>query len=93
MIKVNKDNLITFLDENILTPAEHHPNATDIIRKKVRGTRMRLNDLDTSEKVELFFWNAMASDNGIDSYTKLKEIGAKTFEDIRLEFKKLCGRK
>jgi len=93
MIKANKDILITFLDENILTPAENHPNATDIVKKKVRGTRMRLNDLDTSEKVELFFWNAMTSDNGIDSYTKLKEIGVKTFEDIRLEFKKLCGRK
>jgi len=34
VITVNKDNLITFLDENILTPAEHNHNATDTIRKK-----------------------------------------------------------
>ena len=35
----------------------------------------------------------MASDNGIDSYSKIKGIGAKTFEDVRMEFKKMCRRK
>jgi hypothetical protein len=35
----------------------------------------------------------MASDNGIDSYTKFKEAGFDTFEDVRAEFKALCGSK
>jgi hypothetical protein len=53
---------------------------------------MRLNELRTAEKVEEFFWNAMATDNGIDTYTRIKRIGAPTFEDVRAEFKILCGR-
>ena len=90
---VSKEELIAFLDENVLIPAENHPQADETIKRKVRITRTRLNSLDSSEKVEEFFWNSMASDTGIDSYTKIKGIGAKTFEDVRLEFKKLCGRK
>jgi hypothetical protein len=90
---VSKEKLIDFLDENVLTPAENHPHATEIIKKKVCITRVRLKNLSTPEKVEEFFWSSMASDNGIDSYSKIKSIGAKTFEDVRLEFKKLCGRK
>jgi folylpolyglutamate synthase/dihydropteroate synthase len=92
-MQVSKEKLIIFLDENVLIPAENHPQTTEVIKKKVRTTRMRLNNLSTPEQVEEFFWSAMASDNGIDSYTKIKDIGAKTFEDVRLEFKKLCGRK
>ena len=90
---ISKEELVAFLDENVLSPAENHPHATEIIKKKVRTTRMRLNNQSTPEKVEEFFWSSMASDNGIDSYTKIKGIGAKTFEDVRLEFKKLCKRK
>lgn len=53
---------------------------------------MRLNQLQSANKVEEFFWNAMATDNGIDSYTKISKMGALTFEDVRLEFKRKCGR-
>ena len=53
---------------------------------------MRLSNLRSAEKVEEYFWHSMASDNGIDSYTKIKAIGAVTFEDVRSEFKRLCGR-
>jgi len=91
-MKATKEQLVDFLEIKVLSPAEHHTNATDVIKKKVRATRMRLNKLISAEKVEEFFWHAMASDNGIDSYTKIKEIGASTFEDVRAEFKKLCGR-
>jgi hypothetical protein len=91
-MKATKEELITFLDEKVLVPAENHPQATETIKRKVRTTRMRLNNLTSPEKVEEFFWNAMASDNGIDSYTKIKGIGANTFEDVRTEFKKICGR-
>ncbi len=52
---------------------------------------MRLNKLVSAEKVEQYFWNAMLADRGIDSYTKIKLIGGPTFEDVRNEFKKLCG--
>ncbi|MCL1836331.1 MAG: hypothetical protein FWG46_02155 [Treponema sp.] len=92
-MQAKKEELIAFLDDNVLSPAENHPHATETIKRKARTTRMRLNNIETPEKVEEFFWNAMASDNGIDSYTKIKEIGGIAFEDVRMEFKKLCGRR
>lgn len=88
-----KEDLIKFLEDNVLYPAENHPAADLIIKRKVRTTRMRLNNLTSAEKVEEFFWHAMATDNGIDTYTRITRIGAPTFEDVRLEFKRLCGRR
>lgn len=91
-MKATKLDLIKFLDENILIPAETHPLATEKIKRKARATRMRLNNLKTPEKVEEYFWSAMATDRGIDTYSKVKDIGGLTFEDVRAEFKKICGR-
>lgn len=89
----SKDELISFLEKYVLNPVENNSKATKTIKMKVRATRMRLNNLVSAEKVEEFFWSAMATDRGIDSYTKIKAIGGITFEDVRDEFKKLCGRK
>lgn len=47
-----KGELIKFLDKEVLLPAENHPNADEIIRSKVRATRMRLDLLQTQEQVE-----------------------------------------
>jgi len=91
-MNASKEQLIQFLEKRVLTPAEHNLRATNTIKRKVRITRIRLNQLKSAEKVEEFFWNAMASDNGIDRYTKIKEIDGATFEDVRKEFKVLCGR-
>jgi hypothetical protein len=93
IMKATKEELIRFLEENVLTPAENHPKSDLTIKRKVRTTRMRLNRLANAEKVEEFFWHAMSTDNGIDSYTKISRIGALTFEDVRFEFKIKCGRK
>lgn len=87
-----KENLIYFLEKNVLSPSEDHSEADTIIKRKIRATRMRLQNLRSAEEVEEFFWNAMASDNGIDTYTRISRIGAPAFEDVRLEFKRLCGR-
>lgn len=91
-MKAKKEELIDFLEQNVLQPGESHPEATATIKKKIRCTRMRLNNLNSAEKVEEFFWHAMASDRGIDSYTQITRIGATTFEDVRAEFKTLCSR-
>lgn len=87
-----KENLISFLENNVLSPSENHPGADKKIKGKINATRMRLNNLVSAEKVEEFFWHAMATDKGIDTYTRISRIGAPTFEDVRLEFKRLCGR-
>lgn len=92
-MNATKDELIRFLEENVLIPVETNPNADITIKRKVNSTRMRLNNQLSAEKVEQYFWSAMATDNGIDSYKKISDIGAPTFEDVRDEFKKLCGSK
>lgn len=90
-MKATKKELIDFLEQNVLNPAEMNPAADATIKKKVNATRMRLNNQVSAEKVEQFFWSAMATDRGIDSYKKISNIGAPTFEDVRDEFKKICG--
>lgn len=47
--------------------------------------------LVSAEKVSEFFWHALVTDRGIDSYEKISNIDSPTFEDVRSEFKKLCG--
>ena len=88
-----KQELIDFLEQNVLYPAENNPKSDVIIKRKIGATRMRLSELKDASKVEEFFWHAMVTDNGIDTYTRMTRIGAPTFELVRLEFKRLCDRK
>ena len=90
-MNATKEELINFLEKEVLTPTESNQNATEIVKKKVRATRIRLNQLKSAEKVRVYFWSAMATDRGIDSYNKIKDAGGRTFEDVRKEFKTLCG--
>lgn len=90
-MNATKEQLIRFLEENVLIPTEMNPEADVTIKRKINLTRTRLNKQVSAEKVRQYFWSAMASDNGIDSYHKISNIGAPTFEDVRAEFKKLCG--
>lgn len=92
-MNATKEELIRFLEENVLIPTETNPQADVSIKRKINATRMRLNNQVSAEKVRQYFWSAMATDNGIDSYNRLSNIGAPTFEDVRGEFKKLCGDK
>lgn len=84
--------MINFLENKVFRPAENHPDADAVIKKKVRCTRIRINNLDIAEKVEEYFWSAMATEGGIDTCSRLKRINARTFEDVRSGFKRLCGR-
>lgn len=92
-MKATKNELIDFLEDSVLIPVETNPLANNNIKKKVNYTRIRLNEQVSAEKVEQYYWSAMSTDGGIDSYNKIKEIGSPTFEDVREDFKKLCGRK
>jgi hypothetical protein len=87
-----KEQLIEFLEQRVFTPASQHVAADTTIKRKVQLTRTRLAQLASAEKVEQYFWSAMATDRGIDSYDRISAIGAATFEDVRADFKKLCGR-
>jgi hypothetical protein len=92
LMKATKQQLVDFLDSRVLTPAHDHPRADSTVKRKVQVTRMRLNQQVTAENVEQYFWAAMATDNGIDSYDKISALGVSTFEDVRADFKALCGR-
>jgi hypothetical protein len=92
-MNATKEELIKFLEKMVLIPAENNPHADPTIKRKINATRMRLSNLMSADKVRQYFWSAMATDNGIDSYNKISSIGAPTFEDVRSEFKKLCSDK
>ena len=92
-MNATKEELIKFLEENVFIPAETNPDADVTIKRKINATRMRLNNLDSAEKVRQYFWSAMGTYRGIHSYNKISSIGERTFEDVRDEFKKLCGDK
>ena len=92
-MNATKEQLIRFLEVNVLIPTETNPKVDLTIKRKINLTRTRLNKQVDAEKVRQYFWSAMASDNGIDSYHKISNIGAPTFEDVRAEFKILCGDK
>jgi hypothetical protein len=92
-MKATKQELIDFLERRVLGPAHDHPDADATIKRKVQATRIRLKQQASAEKVEQYFWSAMATDRGIDSYDRISAIGVDTFEDVRADFKKLCGRK
>lgn len=88
----SKEELINFLENEVFSTAENHPDVDGIIKKKVRCTRMRINNFSSADKIEEYFQHAMATEGGIDTYTRLKRINARTFEDVRAEFERLCGR-
>jgi len=54
-MNASKEDLIKFLDEKVLIPVETNPKASITIKQKVHGTRMRLNEQVSAEKVEQFF--------------------------------------
>ena len=54
-MKATKEELINFLEKEVLTPTESNQNATEIVKKKVRATRIRLNQLKSAEKVREYF--------------------------------------
>jgi hypothetical protein len=48
----NKDELIEFIEREVLSKNESHPEADGIIKRKVRCTRMRLREQVSAEKVK-----------------------------------------
>jgi hypothetical protein len=54
-MNATKEELIEFLEENVLIPVETNADADATIKRKVNATRMRLNNLVSAEKVEQFF--------------------------------------
>lgn len=91
-MKATKEELIKFLEENVLIPAETHPDADITIKRKINVTRMRLNNQVSAEKVQQFFWNAMLTDKGEDTHKRFTDIGTPTFETVQEDFRTLCER-
>jgi hypothetical protein len=85
----SREEAIAFLENRVLRPAESNPAASGRLRQKIGFVRMQLNRLTSADKVKEYFWNAMESDGGIDTYRMLHDIGATAFEDVRREFKDL----
>jgi len=89
--KINRDELVKFLEDNVITPAEKSKNSTTEIKRKIKHTREQIAELETAEEVENYFWHLMTSVRGFDTHKKFKECGLTTFEDVRDKFAILCG--
>ncbi len=51
----SKEELINFLENEVFSTAENHPDVDGIIKKKVRCTRMRINNFSSADKIEEYF--------------------------------------
>jgi len=49
-----KQELIDFLEQHVLYPAENNPEADLTIKRKIRATRMRLNNLKMQARSKNF---------------------------------------
>lgn len=90
-MNATKEELIRFLDENVFIPIETSPDTDVTIKRKINVTRIRLNHQVYAASIHRYFWKAMATDHGIDSYNKISNIGVETFEDVKEKFKTLFG--
>jgi len=100
-VKASREVLISFLYDKIWKPSFRlldKVDTIDIKEKKqiINGMEKARNDLEknkTNTDVLNWFIHHIYSVEGIKTYTKLKNIkgvNIPTFEDIRLEFIKLC---
>ena len=54
-MNATKEELIRFLEKNVLIPTETNPEADVTIKRKINATRMRLNNQASAEKVRQYF--------------------------------------
>ena len=55
-MNATKEELIRFLEKNVLIPTETNPEADVTIKRKINATRMRLNNQASAEKVRQYFF-------------------------------------
>jgi hypothetical protein len=93
-IIASKENLINFLEHEVLLPAINDERETKNVKeakRKALHTKQLFDKMKTADEVVNFFWNNIVNNpRGLDSHMVFKECGLTTFEDVRGEFNYLC---
>ena len=80
--------LLGFLEENVLTPAEESKLLDNDIRESIKNTRERLESKQTLKEVLDFYFDALKAKRGKELYAKFQKANLKSFEDFEDEIKK-----
>jgi len=80
--------LLDFLNEKVLIPAEECKKLDDDMRESIRNTRDRLESKNTLKEILDFYFDALKAKRGKQLSKKFHEVGLKSFEDFEEEIKK-----
>ena len=81
-----EEELMLFLHEKVFDPILNSKDAPANIKSGVTLTIARMNKLD-AEKMNQYFWSALATDNAISFSKRVKAEGLPRFEDVFEDFR------
>jgi len=87
MIRKRRE-LLDFLDERVMTPAENSKNIDDDIKESIRNTRDRLESKKTLKEVLDFYFDALEAKRGKQISSAFKSANLKSFEYYEEEIRK-----
>lgn len=82
-----EEEIMDFLSHNVFNPILESPNASGALKKGVRYTIMRLNNLDAEGMVS-YYWSAIiGTERSTEFARQMRAEGFTRFEEIIDEFR------
>jgi len=82
-----KEDVMGFLSRNVFDPILNSPNASETLKKGVRYTIMRLNNLDATGMVS-YYWSAIiGTEKSTEFARQMRAEGFTRFEEVIDEFR------
>jgi hypothetical protein len=86
-LMTKEQEIMEFLHENVFDPILNSPTASDSLKRGVRLTIMRLNQLDAAGMIR-YYWSAIIGTERSTKFARLmKEEGFVRFEEVIDEFR------
>ena len=82
-----EEEVMGFLSRNVFDPILNTPNASETLKKGVRYTIMRLNNLDATGMVS-YYWSAIiGTEKSTEFARQMRAEGFTRFEEVIDEFR------
>ncbi len=82
-----EEEVMVFLSRNVFDPILNSPNASEALKKGVRYTIMRLNNLDATGMVS-YYWSAIiGTEKSTEFARQMRAEGFTRFEEVIDEFR------
>jgi len=82
-----EEEVMGFLSRNVFDPILNSPNASETLKKGVRYTIMRLNNLDATGMVS-YYWSAIiGTEKSTEFARQMRAEGFTRFEEVIDEFR------